>query len=193
MTPEYEAYLCYLDTDHWKQLRRSKIKQVGRFCQNCRSKEILHVHHIHYRNYFDCTVDDLAVLCAVCHDTLHVALKRAGKEPDDFELDGISALITAYRQTPESHKRDAKIQERKLKRLSVRRVFKHRKKEFNTIVERVRRKQYTDASIEQCREQLKALFQSLPELPKPKPIKVHAPVNLTEILCHYSAAELTPF
>lgn len=71
-------YQEYIDSNHWKQLRVRKFAQVGRNCEACRSGRKLNVHHCFYRNFTDCTLDDLMVLCERCHGFYHKEVERMG-------------------------------------------------------------------------------------------------------------------
>ena len=82
-----EEYQIYLQSDHWKYLRNSKLRQVGYKCQECDSSQSkLDVHHLKYKNIFDVTLGDLKVLCRACHYDTHnltkdtkTRLKRVNK------------------------------------------------------------------------------------------------------------------
>lgn len=73
----WTGYNAYLETPHWKTLRRQVIRRDGFRCQNCfRSvtDATAHVHHIDYRGYkrlgksfaFECVT-----LCPRCHQEYH--------------------------------------------------------------------------------------------------------------------------
>ena len=61
----------YLQSDHWKNLRLLAMKHHGKRCHSCYSKEQLDVHHLRYGNIYDVKVQDLQVLCRVCHMQEH--------------------------------------------------------------------------------------------------------------------------
>jgi len=65
------AYKRYLRSAHWKKLRSEKLKACGERCNRCGSAEEINVHHLRYRLWFDCTQDDLEVLCHECHAAEH--------------------------------------------------------------------------------------------------------------------------
>lgn len=90
-----ENYSEYIATEHWANLREMKFIQVGRFCQVCHTPNKLHVHHIHYRELYDCSVNDLAVLCERCHDTLHRQLKKKCLKSNEVELTQIILLVNS--------------------------------------------------------------------------------------------------
>lgn len=64
-------YKDYLETDHWKQLRKRKLRLSGYKCQICASKENLNVHHNTYENRGCEKDEDLVVLCNECHKKHH--------------------------------------------------------------------------------------------------------------------------
>lgn len=68
------AYLKYLQSNHWKQLRKSKLDEAGRICCACQNTTKLQVHHLRYKNWVDCETPDLLVLCDRCHGNLHESM-----------------------------------------------------------------------------------------------------------------------
>jgi len=70
-TSGYTPYKDYLLTDHWRRLRQKAIYAQGQQCQICSYDYNLQVHHMNYRNLYDCTLDDLLVLCNRCHEKMH--------------------------------------------------------------------------------------------------------------------------
>lgn len=68
-------YGLYLQTEHWRNLRKSVLERDGRTCRHCGSGKHLRVHHITYaRRGFE-KLEDLITLCEDCHDKIH----RRGK------------------------------------------------------------------------------------------------------------------
>lgn len=75
-------YNHYLETDHWKQLRRRVISRDGFLCQNCFrrvSDASAQVHHREYTGFkrvgksfaFECVT-----LCAACHTEFHPHMRE---------------------------------------------------------------------------------------------------------------------
>lgn len=91
-TQRQRDYLIYLESGHWKNLRGMKIKECPR-CLGCQSPKRLHVHHIHYRNLTDCTLNDLAVLCEDCHRWLHIGLRVKRIQTHECPAEDIQRLI----------------------------------------------------------------------------------------------------
>jgi 5-methylcytosine-specific restriction endonuclease McrA len=79
-----------LRSSHWKKLRRKKLEAERRTCQWCGSRARLHVHHLNYRDLYDVTLADLAVLCERCHTIVHAPfskkVRRRRKRRDDWRL-----------------------------------------------------------------------------------------------------------
>lgn len=75
-----ETYQEYLQTRHWKAFRRKVIGRKGRKkCTNCRSKKHIHVHHMTYENVGFEKLDDVTILCSVCHKLHHDLLNKGLK------------------------------------------------------------------------------------------------------------------
>lgn len=66
----------YLLSPHWRELKLEKFRRSEKRCFNCMSTKKIECHHIRYREFTDCTPEDLIVLCEGCHYTLHAVLKR---------------------------------------------------------------------------------------------------------------------
>ena len=60
----------YLQSDHWKSVREEKLSKVGH-CEKCGTTLSLDVHHKEYKGLYDIRMDDLQVLCRLCHDKEH--------------------------------------------------------------------------------------------------------------------------
>jgi hypothetical protein len=65
-------YPEYLQTEHWKSLRKSRLKQSRYKCEICNShSETLDVHHKTYERRGSEYNGDLMVLCRTCHSKFH--------------------------------------------------------------------------------------------------------------------------
>ena len=70
----------YLNSDHWKNLRKEKLAQSPR-CEKCKTYLSLDVHHKEYRNLYDVSLKDLQTLCRLCHDKEH-KIKKSNAAPN---------------------------------------------------------------------------------------------------------------
>lgn len=68
-------YKEYLQTEHWKNKRKSTLKKAKYKCELCNSKDNLNVHHKTYENRGCEMSRDLIVLCEKCHSKFHDKLK----------------------------------------------------------------------------------------------------------------------
>jgi len=66
-----KEYTEYLNTNHWKTIRRIKLEQSDYKCQICSDKNKLNVHHNSYDNLTKEPLCDLCVLCETCHTLFH--------------------------------------------------------------------------------------------------------------------------
>lgn len=65
----------YLRSEHWKDLRISKLASVDAVCARCCVRDTSNdVHHIRYKSLYDVELIDLIVLCRHCHDLVHIHL-----------------------------------------------------------------------------------------------------------------------
>lgn len=65
----------YLNTQHWKCLKKDKLKITPR-CEKCGTQTYLDVHHTTYKNLYDVNVSDLITLCRKCHTDVHLNLNK---------------------------------------------------------------------------------------------------------------------
>jgi len=64
-------YKEYLQSDHWKAMRKRQLKLGNYKCNLCNSKDNLNVHHNTYENRGNEKDEDLIVLCQECHAKFH--------------------------------------------------------------------------------------------------------------------------
>lgn len=64
-------YFAYLQTDHWKEMRRLALEHAEHRCQLCNSPDNLEVHHRTYERMGRERLGDLTVLCTDCHGWHH--------------------------------------------------------------------------------------------------------------------------
>lgn len=74
----------YLKSEHWTNLRLSRIAQQKGKCAICRRRLGLRldVHHVRYKNLYDVSLFDLKALCRGCHDATHLVLELTLKLRD---------------------------------------------------------------------------------------------------------------
>jgi hypothetical protein len=68
----FRDYGEYLDSPHWKTLRREALVRDKWRCVECKTKVELQVHHVRYGPLLDVPVDWLQTLCADCHTFEHL-------------------------------------------------------------------------------------------------------------------------
>lgn len=66
-----EEYAAYLRSPQWKARRLELFAARGAQCEICRSKKLLHLHHLTYVRLYDELDSDLAILCDECHAAVH--------------------------------------------------------------------------------------------------------------------------
>ncbi len=59
--------------ENWVKLSYIIKKRRGGRCELCGDSDFIVVHHID-RNHFNCSGDNLIVLCACCHDVAHYGI-----------------------------------------------------------------------------------------------------------------------
>lgn len=143
-------YLKYIQSDHWKELRTLKAQTAGKKCIVCGVTYPLHCHHIRYKNFTDCTLDDLVMLCEAHHDILHRSIKVFGHNPETengiiFMLENFAAL------GHQAANRIAKANDRQAKRRK-----KVKAAPFRTAVRRFMKQNITAESIDALYADLKA-------------------------------------
>lgn len=74
----------YLQSDHWKNLRKEKLEKNPN-CEKCGKSYSLDIHHKEYKGLYDVSISDLQTLCRICHDKEH-AKKKFKKIKQDSKL-----------------------------------------------------------------------------------------------------------
>lgn len=64
-------YKEYLQSPQWKAISKLAIQKAGFRCQLCNREGKLNVHHKTYENIFNEEMEDLIVLCEICHTRFH--------------------------------------------------------------------------------------------------------------------------
>ena len=72
--PETEfqkKYYSYLKSDKWREIRNLLFEERGKCCERCGRMKNIQVHHKTYANIFRESMDDLLILCSICHKKEH--------------------------------------------------------------------------------------------------------------------------
>ena len=64
-------YLVYLDSNEWSEIKDKAMIRDNNSCQECGSTNSLECHHLTYENIYNEKLDDLQILCKVCHKNVH--------------------------------------------------------------------------------------------------------------------------
>jgi chromosomal replication initiation ATPase DnaA len=67
-------YVEYLQTPEWLAKRELVLKRDSHCCHVCSGSDSLHVHHLTYERRGNEDLDDLVVLCRICHFSYHQSL-----------------------------------------------------------------------------------------------------------------------
>ena len=82
------AYAEYLNSNHWKQLRKAVIKRSNDLCERCNKRGLDHVHHLTYERKGCERLEDLLGVCHGCHEYIH------GKTDVDPMVESIWVKVT---------------------------------------------------------------------------------------------------
>lgn len=77
-------YKEYLQSDHWGFVKAKKLYFCKKQCCICESKSRLEVHHKTYKNLGKEDLDDLIIVCRICHQSIHDEQDRTGRPLEDF-------------------------------------------------------------------------------------------------------------
>ena len=65
------GYKKYLQSRHWKRVRRKTLRRYGYKCALCGNTKNLQVHHNSYKNLWHEKKTDLVCLCGYHHNMYH--------------------------------------------------------------------------------------------------------------------------
>ena len=74
-----KRYEKYLQSDAWKEKRKTILKAAGFRCRKCGARAT-EVHHETYKRIYKEKLTDLTALCRKCHEAVHSAPKRKPKK-----------------------------------------------------------------------------------------------------------------
>ena len=93
-----ENYNEYLQSEHWKILRRKALERDMYRCCSCKTYQNIQVHHKFYReNLLDSLPEDLETLCEYCH------CKKHGIETDFKPLSDFNKQYQPYKERHEAY------------------------------------------------------------------------------------------
>ena len=72
----YSRYSGYIQSSHWKDIRRQRLAMDGFQCSMCGTAKNLEVHHLTYERLGHEDLDDLVSLCKRCHAIVHEKDKK---------------------------------------------------------------------------------------------------------------------
>lgn len=107
----FRSYREYLQSDHWKELKRTRLK--GEACCVCGTSDKLLAHHSQYRNLLDVSLADLEPMCFRCHDIFHMGCRFYKIPYIGLGAVRIAEIAKAFMLTPKFQKWDAKMHRRK--------------------------------------------------------------------------------
>lgn len=146
------TYTKYLQTNHWKGLRRFMLRRF-KCCQNCGRDCGLHVHHKTYkRRGREDALADLAVLCASCHHSFHAG--------DDDTLTGSMDVIALRNGTAEAAKVPKEICTKVGPLSDKKQAFSRRKKHRKKKQQRLYKKTNWMSKQEKSIDDVKKLMRS---------------------------------
>ncbi len=64
-------YQKYLQSTHWRKVKRDYAKQFKRVCYLCASEDNLELHHVTYERIGNERLTDVVYLCEICHGFIH--------------------------------------------------------------------------------------------------------------------------
>ena len=73
-----EAYVEYLKSERWANVRAAALRRAKGRCQACNSPDFLDAHHRTYERMGREDIADITVLCRECHGTFHDRLAIFG-------------------------------------------------------------------------------------------------------------------
>lgn len=128
----FQSYPDYLRSDHWKELKRTRLK--GEVCCVCGGTKTLLAHHSQYRNLLDVALTDLEPMCFRCHDIFHMACRFYKIPYIGLGAVRIAEITKAFMLTAKFQKWDAKMTRR---RAGIKRPpLRHAKESKNHIKRR---------------------------------------------------------
>jgi hypothetical protein len=73
-------YLAYMRSPAWWQTRREHLERVGGWCEICRRRAAIQVHHWTYDRLGNELPQDLCAVCVDCHHKIHISVMPAAND-----------------------------------------------------------------------------------------------------------------
>ncbi len=77
-------YTEYLESAEWKETREKALEVGGYRCKACKSNEYLDVHHLNYDRCGKEEMEDLIVLCRICHSKWHKLENKLNEKEEKY-------------------------------------------------------------------------------------------------------------
>lgn len=68
----YDDYSQHLHSQYWRTIREIALAKSKYKCSRCRTKDYLNAHHLTYENVGNERIEDIQILCRMCHEKEHV-------------------------------------------------------------------------------------------------------------------------
>lgn len=68
-------YHAYIKSSEWFKKRKKYIEKVGKFCEVCKTKKGINLHHMTYERLGKEYDEDMLFVCKVCHHQIHFGEK----------------------------------------------------------------------------------------------------------------------
>jgi len=87
-------YDQYLETRHWRRVRKKALRRAGDHCQLCGKNNGLNVHHNSYDRLGHERKSDVVALCVECHRIFHGILPKPDTViPPICDIEGLERIL----------------------------------------------------------------------------------------------------
>ena len=102
-----EEYKEYLNSEHWKLVRKQKYSKKNRCCI-CGETSNLNIHHLTYKNIGSEDLGDLRVMCKRCHELAHKLIPLI-KRKDGVSYDNLPSPQSKFALLKNNIKKHLKL------------------------------------------------------------------------------------
>lgn len=88
------SYQHYLQSNHWRRMRRHYYKEHEKKCELCKAKKNIHLHHRTYKRIGNEKMSDFHALCSECHSMVH----KLANNPVDKKYNLENCVFTLKRE-----------------------------------------------------------------------------------------------